>query len=82
MFGEPAPVFANTPELAPAMIAARTSAGEAVGRSCKYIAATPATNGLENDVPEANVTVVGVVFQIAGTPSPGANNATQDPKLE
>jgi hypothetical protein len=46
MFGEPAPVFANTPELAPAMIAARTSAGEAVGRSCKYIAATPATNGL------------------------------------
>jgi hypothetical protein len=57
----------------------KTVVGEAVGNFWRQIAATPATNGADSDVPLETEVAVGLVYQSETMFVPGAKRSTQTP---
>ena len=64
------------------MIAWLTASGASPGRVLKYLAATPATIGAAEDVPERVKRSVSPVLCAETMSTPGANTSTTEQKLE
>ena len=75
----PVPAFVTTPVVAFAVIVLATELGDALGEAARIVAATPATNGADIEVPSRTSVAVFDDGQAETIPTPGAKTSMHVP---